>query len=287
MKIGCHLPNAGSISDLIFVMIELGGNAIQIFINDPNNRSATKPIANPKLIQQMLKNTGVFLVIHGKYIYNFCRSIAWQKESLAADLRVAQTLGSDVNVVIHQGKNVASLKLSHQEAIQTYVDNLKTVIAMTPGVKNRILLENSCQQGTEIGYTLEDLATIWSKFTKKEQERLGFCLDTCHIYVAGQLQMVSKKEVQAFFKKFDQLIGLTHLRLIHFNDSKTKFDGHNDHHSDFLNGYITDQSKGGNLEGVKELVKLAKQHDIPLILETPMEKMDCSEQIQLVRKWAE
>jgi deoxyribonuclease-4 len=279
------MPNTGSISDLIFAIIELGGNAMQIFINDPNDRSPPRPISNPELIQQMLENTGIFLVVHGKYIYNFCRSISWQKEALVKELQTASQLGPNVNVVIHQGKNIKALKLNHQEAIQTYVDNLKTVIAMTPNLTNRILLENSCQQGTEIGYSLTDLAEIWSRFTKKEQERLGFCLDTCHIYVAGQLEFKNAQEVKSFFQEFDQLIGISNLRLIHFNDSKTKFDGHNDHHGDFNHGFITNTTKGGTLEGVKALANLAKEHEIPMILETPMEAVDSSSQIKLVKSW--
>jgi len=285
MKIGSHMQNGGSISDLIYSIIEEGGNAMQIFVNDPNDRSDPRKISNPELIQQMLNNTGVFLVIHGKYIYNFCRTIGWQKEALVKELQTASELGPNIDVVIHQGKNVKSLKLNHQEAIQTYVDNIKTVIAMTPKLKNKILLENSCQQGTEIGYSLKDLSEIWSRFTGKEKERLGFCLDTCHIYVAGQLQFKSSKEVKDFFNEFDKLIGLSYLKLIHFNDSKTKFDGHNDHHGDFTNGFISNTSKGGNLEGVKTLAKLANEYEIPMILETPMEALDRRSQIKLVKSW--
>jgi len=287
MKIGCHLSNKGSISDLIFSIIELGGNAIQIFVSNPNARALPKPIQNHEMIEQMLKNTGVFLVIHGKYIYNFCRTTSWQKDALVAELETASKLSRTVNVVIHQGKNIAELKLSHEEAIQTYANNLKTVIARTKKIPNKILLENSCQQGTEIGYTLEDLATIFSLLTKEEKKRVGFCLDTCHIYVAGQLQMSSAKEVQTFFQKFDKLIGLEHLNLIHLNDSKTKFHGKNDHHGDLLHGYITSKPLGGNEEGLKEVVKQAKKYEIPLILETPMEQSDCEEQIKQLQSWAE
>jgi apurinic endonuclease APN1 len=287
MKIGCHLSNEGSISDLIFSIIELGGNAIQIFVSNPNARAVPKPIQNPKMIQQMLKNTGVFLVIHGKYIYNFCRITNWQKDALVKELETASQLGPNVNVVIHQGKNLAELKLTHEEALQTYANNLKTIISRTSGLTNKILLENSCQQGTEIGYTLEDLGQIYSLLTKAEQKRVGFCLDTCHVYVAGELEMKSVKEVQTFFAKFDKLIGLENLNLIHLNDSKTKFHGKNDHHGDLLHGFITNKTIGGTEEGLKEVVQQAKKHDIPLILETPMEKLDSVTQIKQLQSWSE
>lgn len=288
MQIGCHLgdPNL-KIDNIIYGAIELGANAVQMFLNDPNQRTDGKPISNAKMIKQMLKNTGIYLVIHGKYLYNFCRSQSWQTEGLVVDLRKVHSLGSNIGVVIHQGKNISELKLTHDEAIQTYVDNLKTIIDLTKNIGNQILLENSCQQGTEIGYTLEDLADIFHRFEPKYRKRIGFCLDTCHIYVSGQLQMKSAQEVDNFFQKWDRLIGIEHLKVIHYNDSKTPFDGHHDRHEDIGWGYIGNPSKGGTEEGLKRVISWAKGYGIPLILEVHGEHISCPEQVYIVRAWSE
>ena len=288
MKIGCCISDSKQqIDHVIYHAIELGANAVQIYINNPNGRDLALPIKNVSEVKEILVNTGVYLVIHGKYIYNFCRALSWQTDGLVSDLQTAHQLGPEIGVVIHQGKNRPELKLTHDEALQTYVDNLKTVLDRTKKINNPIILENSCQQGTEVGYTLEDLAEIFQRFEPKYRKRIGFCLDTCHIYVAGQLQMKSAAEVDQFFLKWDQLIGLEHLKVIHFNDSKTKFDGHNDHHEDIGYGYIGNQIKGGTDKGLKRVVAWAKTYQIPLILETHGEHLSCPEQVQLVRNWSE
>lgn len=188
----------------------------------------------------------------------------------------------------------------------------------TPNISNPIYLENSCQQGNEIGYTLEELAEIWHSFDKKYHKRLGFCLDTCHAFVAGMLQFIDEEEVDTWFRRFDMLIGLRNLKVIHFNDSKTPFNGHNDHHHDLLQGYITNpdynplstaQKKKpgplkriaqitdsenklgddfrGTVEGLKRVVSWAKKLKIPLILETPRELSSCQEQIEILNEWHE
>lgn len=210
----------------------------------------------------------LFLVEHSKYVYNFCRqNVANQIESLIKEVQVASLLGC--NVVIHQGKNVKSEKISKLEAISNYVRNLSEVIEQTYDSDALLLLENSSAQGSELGYTLDELAYIYHQFDESVKERIGFCLDTCHIFVAGELDVRNISAVTEFFKKFDQVIGLDHLKCIHFNDSGIPFKGKRDLHGDFYGGYITNQLLGGSIEGMRYIAKFAAHRHIPLIFETP------------------
>jgi len=312
MQIGCHLSISKGIEASIQEAIEFGGSALQIFISPPQGASPGKPISEEvaENVSQILENTGVFMVVHGKYILNFCRDdVKWQRDALASDLRKASQLGKNIGVVIHQGKNLPILKKTRSQAIQTYVDNIVQVLEETSDLKNPIILENSCQQGNEIGFSLQELSEIWHTFDQKYHARLGFCLDTCHAFVGGMLRFSGDNEVDMFFEKFDLMIGLKYLKVIHFNDSKTPYDGHNDHHHDILHGFITnptylpkkakkkqsaidlaivdDQATRGTVEGLKRVVAWAKKYKIPLILETPREMSSCQEQIELLNQWAE
>lgn len=302
MKYGCHLSIEHGIETAIQNAIEYGASALQIFLSPNRGANPGRAISNEeaKTIGDILRNTGIYLIVHGKYILNFCSpTILWYNDALVSDIRKASQLGPDIGVIIHQGKNKPEFHLTRTQAIETYVRSIEAVLEETKDLKNPIILENSCQQGNEIGYTVEELAEIYHTFDKKYQSRIKFCIDTCHIFVSGTLQFVNEEEVDNFFIKFNSLIGINKLEVIHFNDSKTPFDGHNDYHHDLLSGYITNpnyesdikkykntnQDKRGTLEGLKRLISWAKTYNIPLILETPREESSCEEQIDVLGKW--
>lgn len=263
------------IIDAIDQMLSYGGNAIQINVS-PLNNSTNGDSIDPD-VKEIVTNSGIYFVVHGKYTYNFCKpKLYWQITSLTNELRKANQIGSNVGVVIHQGKNVNKIPI--EEAIDNYVDNIINVIELTRDIPNMILLENSCQQGTEIGYQLDQLGLIYHKIAKKYPKRVGICLDTCHIFVSGQLNFGSDRLVDNFMLDFDKIIGLKNLKVIHFNDSSAKFNQHNDHHCDISKGYI-----GQHLQ---RMVGWAKQYNIPLILETNGKMMSKKEQIDMVNEWA-
>ncbi len=107
MKIGCSINSDEGIDHAIYSAIEIGANAIQISVSPLDSSAPGPPVRNHKELQEILKNTGIYVVIHGKYIINFCRkSVRWQHQGLLVDLRKANKLGPDVGVVLHQGKNV-------------------------------------------------------------------------------------------------------------------------------------------------------------------------------------
>lgn len=306
MKIGCHLSISKGIERAILNVPALGGNALQIYISPRHGAGGGIPLSDEDAedIQDLLIGSKIYMVVHGKLDLNFCdSSVKWYKKALIQDLQKAGQISGDIGVVIHQGKNVDRFNLEHSDAVKNYVKRIIEVLEETKDLKNPIFLENSAHQGTELGYDLPGLAEIWKEFPSKYHSRLGICLDTCHAFVAGALQMKDNREVDNFMKEFDKLIGLQHLKVIHYNDSKTPFDGRNDHHHDIGAGYITNQSyqstvqkyqastkngqNRGTEEGLKRVLAWAKVLNIPCILETPEEATTCSDQLKTVNQWAE
>ena len=190
----------------------------------------------------------------------------------------AQKVSSDV--IIHQGKNLKELALSKEQAHQNFADNVSKVLTGLSGT-NKIILENSCRQGTECGYSLDDLVDIYHRLDDSITNRIGFCIDLCHIFVAGELDVRDLKSVKEWFTRFDKSLGLDKLKVLHFNDSNTDFNGANDNHGSIGKGYIGKVST----KGMEYVVSLCTKNKIPMILETPSEFM--REEITLLKKWSQ
>jgi deoxyribonuclease-4 len=254
-------------------------SAYQFFASSP--KTWANATDNPVVISKWHQTNNTYLVIHGKYLYNFCRKSEEQITTLTKELIYAAHIADDVNVIIHQGKNLKELDMTREEALLVFCDNIKSVLHKTHELSNKIILENSAHQGTEIGHSLEELAKI---FNIIDSSRIGICIDLCHIFVAGELDMRDGRAVKLFFKKFDELIGLKHLLVIHYNDSRAKFDSHNDCHGDIGDGYIGKTELGGCTQGFATVIKIAKKHGIPMILETPECSSSFKQQIDFIRR---
>lgn len=292
IKAGFHVSKSEGLVQNLEHVLSQGGLAAQFYISPKQSSHPGISISEPNVqkILKMRKEKGLYIVIHGKLILNFARPYTqktdWQQTAMIKDMTQASRLGA--NVILHQGKNVKDLNFSRSEAINAFVQNLREILDKTAelGLTNKIVLENSCQQGTELGYTLNELAEIYGKLQAKYQSRVSFCIDLCHIHVAGELNMTDPVAVEKFFQDFDSKIGLSKLEVIHFNDSQVVFDGHNDSHADILVGYSGNSQLGGNPTGLKKVVELAGVHGIPLILETPG-KIPYENQLRLILNWSE
>jgi deoxyribonuclease-4 len=130
----------------------------------------------------------------------------------------------------------------------------------------QVLLETTAGQGSTLGHRFEHLARILSLVSAPE--RLGVCLDTCHVFAAGYA-LSSEAEYRATFKAFDKLIGLARLKLFHVNDSKKPLGSRVDRHEHLGQGYV-------GLEAFRLLVNDRRFRGRPMILETP--KVDSSGQ---------
>jgi apurinic endonuclease APN1 len=275
-------------------VIDLKLRAFQFTITATSNSSLDQTVDNTTL--EAVKthvNEGAKGFVHAKFTYNFCRKNSGsQIDQLIFELELANKAGCDV--VIHQGKNVADESLTRFEALDNYIKHINEILERTFDLDNCLLLENSAHQGTELGYSLDELTYIYNQLDDQYKDRIGFCLDLCHIFVAGELDLRKAPETLEFFNQFDQSIGLQKLKCIHFNDSNVPFGGKNDFHGDIACGYISNSLLGGNPAGFQVVSTIAKTHGIPMIFETPCnfehihtEISQINWQVAIVKGWSE
>ena len=135
-----------------------------------------------------------------------------------------------------------------------------------------ILLETMAGKGTEIGRNFEEIAQIISRVNLKD--KMGVCLDTCHIYDAGY-DIVDN--LDGVLDEFDRIIGLDRLKAIHLNDSKNPYKSHKDRHEKIGEGFI-------GLEAVTRIINHPKLKGIPFFLETPQDDLDgYAKEIELLK----
>ena len=266
--IGCHLSSANLFKSVDEVNA-YGGNFMQIFVTNPMGKAGKESLTKYKSISQQIKsycsNNQTSIVVHCPYILNFAKEFNEESNEikrLLLELRIGHEIGA-IGCVIHVGKH---LNLDINEATLNMYKSIKYVLHKIREEKLsiKLILETAAGQGTELFVTenngLDELANFYHRFTKSDKEIFKLCVDTCHIFSAG-FDIGSKKKVRYFFILFDKMIGLEHLALIHFNDSKTPYNSHVDRHEQIGKGHI-------GLSGLAEFVRQANRFKIPLCLET-------------------
>ncbi len=159
-------------------------------------------------------------------------------------------------VVLHPGSH---MEAGEKEGILRIAESIDEIFAKTPGISTRLLLETTAGQGSSVGHTFEQLASIISKVEKKIN--LGVCLDTCHIFAAGY-DIRTMEYYRKTMDDFDSIIGLDRLSFIHLNDSKKELGSRVDRHEQIGRGYI-------GLDAFKYIMNDDRFFDIPKIIETP------------------
>lgn len=252
MKIGAHQSISGGFTTALESIHLKGGSALQIFASSP--RFWNQPVVSDEAVQEFIKKKHELeidpIYFHACYLINLANTEKGGYASVSAlskELMLAQRMeirGS----IIHLG----SLANGTYERL---IMNIQKVLDATPD--NTVFIAENA--GTrKIGTTLEELGTIVKDVSS---ERLKICLDTCHLHAAGY-DISTQKSYDSFFLKFDRLIGLEKLEVIHVNDSRDPFESNRDRHENLLEGMIP--------PSVFELLlnnPLTK--DIPFILETP------------------
>jgi len=266
--IGCHLPSANLFKSVDEVN-KYGGNFMQIFVTNPMGRAGQDSFNKYKSIGPQIKsyceNNQTSIVVHCPYVLNFAKEFNEESNEikrLLLELRISDQIGA-IGCVIHVGKkldlDVNDATLNMYKSIKYVLDKIREEKLST-----KLIIETAAGQGTELFVTedngLDELANFYHRFTKEDKQIFKICVDTCHIFSAG-FDIRSKKKVRYFFILFDKMIGLEHLALIHFNDSKTPYNSHVDRHERIGKGHIA-------LSGLAEFIRQAHRFKIPLCLET-------------------
>lgn len=254
-----------------------GATALQIFAKSPASaklRAVTEE-ESKEVSAWEHRDEIKSLVIHSSYLINLAsdkyENNSYQIKSIVEDINNAEKLGGQ-GAVVHSGKQ---LKLAKEEAINNFVHNVKLIADKTKGVGAKLFIENTAGQGTEMGFTLEELSDIYKRIGNIN--RVQICIDTAHAFGAGYDIADKPKE---FINKLNKLIGIQNIGCIHLNDSKKPLGSRVDRHADIGEGQI---GLSGISSFARELEKIGGEN-IPLILEVPQEKYSYREQIKLIKK---
>jgi deoxyribonuclease-4 len=261
MQLGAHESIAGGLYKA-FERAQLATcDAVQIFVK--SNRSwAVKPLEEDEIAQFKAKaeETGIRPVVaHTSYLLNLGTpdELLWEKSRnmLITELERCEALEVPW-LVLHPGSHVGS---GEKAGLERVAQGLGEVHAATPGFRARILLETTAGQGDSLGHTFEQLARIIE--LTPQGERLGVCLDTCHVFAAGY-ELRTVEGYAATMEAFDKAIGLQRLKALHLNDSKGELGERKDRHEHIGKGHI-------GLEGFRNVVNDPRLAGLPGLLETP------------------
>lgn len=238
----------------------IGCTCIQIFTK--SNRQWYAKNLNKEEIALFKKkldaSTIIKVVAHASYLINIGspdKNTNQQSiDALSLELQRCQALGIP-SLIIHPGAYLGS---SLEACLELIAENLNTILDKNQG-ETSILLENTAGQGTTVGYTFEQLATIYGHI--KQKKRIGFCFDTCHAFVAGY-DFRTKKTYTNLWSHVDEIIGIKNIKAIHMNDSKKNLGSKVDRHEHIGKGQL-------GLEAFQLLLNDENLFDIPKILETP------------------
>lgn len=244
-----------------------GCASVQLFTKNNNQWYAKDLTAEDiRAFKTTLRQTRLRqLMAHDCYLINLASpDAALYRKSLEAfivEMQRAEALGLHY-LVTHPG---AAVDGDEQAGLQRVAAALDEAHGRCPRFRVKVLLETTAGQGTSLGHRFEHLARILALV--KEPERLGVCLDTCHVFAAGY-SLYPEKEYRATMKEFQRLIGWRRLRAFHLNDSAKPHGSRVDRHAHIGNGCI-------GLGAFRLLVNDPKFHNRPMILETPKESDAC------------
>ncbi len=259
--LGAHMSIAGGLEKALLRGASLGCATIQIFTKSAI-RWEERILENSEitLFRETRKQTGIAPVIsHASYLINLAspdREIYLKSlNAMVHEIRRCEQLGVDL-LVLHPGHHRGA---GDEWGIARVVEALNAIHAETTGAPVKIALETTAGQGTCLGSSLEQIARIMERV--KENTRLAFCLDTCHIFVAG-CNLRTKENYHDLFSRIDDTIGKENLMVIHLNDSKREMGSRVDRHENIGAGMIG--------EGVFRLImRDPSLAGIPKIIETP------------------
>lgn len=266
---GAHLSVAGGFHKALLAAQAHGCQSVQVFTKAPSQWSG-RPIGDDeaRLFHRILRETKLRLPIgHDSYLINLASPDAdlYRKsvEAFVDELQRAEKLRLSY-LVTHPG---AHLGTGEEEGLQRVAEALDEVHRRCAGFRVRILLETTAGQGTCLGHRFEHLRRILERVA--EPERLGVCLDTCHVFAAGYA-LAPQAEYRATFREFDRLIGVKRLKAFHVNDSLKPQGSRVDRHAHVGQGHL-------GLEPFRLLVNDPRFRNRPMVLETPKEAPECDD----------
>lgn len=270
-KIGCHLSASKGFVHMGKEALSIGANTFQFFTRNPRGGQA-KPIDEADVADFLAfaeENGFAKILAHAPYTLNACsadekiRDFAFR--TMKDDLMRMEYVPNNL-YNFHPGSHVGQ---GTEKGIELISDILNRVL--TPDITTTVLLETMAGKGSEIGSKFEEIRAVIDATTLSD--KLGVCLDTCHVYDGGYDIVGNLENV---LEEFDRIIGIERLCAVHINDSKNPFSSHKDRHEKIGEGSI-------GTDAFEKIINHPSLHNLPFFLETPNELDGYAKEIELLK----
>lgn len=271
MVIGAHLSASKGYTHMLKEAMSIGANTFQFFTRNPRGGKA-KDIDESDIktfLELSRENNFGRILAHAPYTLNCCsakpETIRFAVDTFADDLkRMEYTPGMLYN--FHPGSHVGQ---GEEKGIELICRALNTVLF--PEMTTTVLLETMAGKGSEMGKTFEELKAIIDG--TELSDKLGVCLDTCHVSDGGY-DIVN--DLDGVLEQFDKIIGIDRLKALHLNDSKNPLGAHKDRHEKIGEGFLGEAT-------FEKIVNNKYLKDLPMFLETPNELDGYAKEIALLK----
>ena len=268
--LGCHLSATGGYMAMIKTALDIDANTFAFFTRNPRGSKAKQedPVDAAAAVNALKEHNFGTLVAHGSYTMNLCtadpEARVFAASVLEDDLRrMAAVPGQFYN--FHPGSHVG-------QGMEAGIDYIAQAIkaALRHDYPVTVLLETMAGKGSEVGGKFQELRQI---IDAVGSDRVGVCLDTCHVFDGGY-DIVG--DLNGVLAEFDRVVGLDWLRALHLTDSKTAFGSHKDRHECIGEGNL-------GLDTFRNIINHPALQDKPMILETPNELPGYAREIRMLR----
>ena len=269
-KIGAHLSASKGYTHMYEEALSMGANTFQFFTRNPRGGKARDLDFNDiALFNEKSKDNFGPILAHAPYTLNACAADDRIREfayiTMEDDLkRLEHTPGAMYN--FHPGSHVG-------QGVEVGIEKISALLndILFPDMKTTVLLEAMAGKGSEVGGRFEELRAIIDRTNLSD--KLGVCLDTCHIYDGGY-DIVNN--LDGVLEEFDRVIGIDRLKAIHLNDSKNPFSSHKDRHEKIGEGSL-------GIDAIERIINHPTLRSLPFYLETPNEIDGYAKEIELLK----
>ena len=273
LVLGTHMSIAGGLNKTAQNVVKMNANTMQIFSRNPRGSNFKNPSEKEVEEFQKIRKEHHFgpILAHAPYTMNLASAkpevYEFACDVIREDIQRMDNLGIE-NIVFHPGSHTG---IGTEAGIENIIRGLNQAITESQNIM--VLLETMSGKGTEIGVRFEELKTI--RDGVNHPEKVGICLDTCHVFSAGYDIVNHLEEV---LDELDENIGLSYLRAIHLNDSMMPFGSRKDRHATIGDGEI-------GLEALMKVITNPRLAGIPFYLETPLDDAEHKQEIQMIKEY--
>lgn len=272
--IGAHVSSSGGVENAPLHAREIGAKAFALFTRNQRQwRSTPLSAKSITLFKERCAEYGFapeHILPHDSYLINLgnpdAEGLAKSRDAFLDEMRRCEQLGLKL-LNFHPGSHLN--KMEPETCLALIAESINWTLAQTEGVT--AVIENTAGQGTNLGYTFEQIATIIEQV--EDKSRVGVCIDTAHTLASGY-EIRTAEGYADTFRRFDEVIGFHYLRGIHLNDSKKELSTRVDRHDSVGKGVM-------GMDLFRMLMKDSRFDNIPIILETPDESL-WAEEIRLL-----